>query len=418
MLKLYSRKLICARAFSMSLLIIILTSSTAIAEQEANYQYKQVDACEYYQHLDFDGTKAYESVLYQTDLGPRLPGSNASQELRTSITENLTEWTFEEDSHVRENFTLTNLIGKYSPENSTGDNVFLVAHYDTRFAGDRDENQSLANLPILGANDGASGVAVLIELGKIIPTMNLTHDVTLFFTDAEDQGSYGSTDTWSYGAQAYVENLTQDEVSNITAYVVIDMIGDEYLDFTKVTSTSGTLWQTVDELAISVGLVEGEQDCLGNNGLPIYDIDATPRGVIDDHVPAHQAGIPAVNIIDINYGPNAPAFGGYWHTHEDTSDKVSSESLQHIGNLLELGLRSSSWTMEIYSVVNQEEGNQNNTNNNNQNDANNNNQIENQDKSEQKDVVYEKNRYIGVLAISIVCLAFVIILMLDIAIKF
>ena len=103
------------------------------AEQEANYQYKQVDACEYYQHLDFDGTKAYESVLYQTDLGPRLPGSNASQELRTSITENLTEWAFEEDSHVRENFTLTNLIGKYSPENSTGDNVALGSQYDNEY---------------------------------------------------------------------------------------------------------------------------------------------------------------------------------------------------------------------------------------------------------------------------------------------
>ena len=410
MLKLYSRKLTCARAFSVSLLSIILLSSTVISEQEANYQYKQVDPCEFYQQLEFDGNLAYDSVVYQTSLGPRLPGSNASAELRSSITENLTEWNFEEDSHLRENFTLTNLIGKYSPENSTGDNVFLVAHYDSRFAGDRDDNESLANLPILGANDGASGVAVLIELGKIIPTMNLTHDVTLFFTDAEDQGTYGSTNTWSYGAQAYVENLTQEEISNITAYVVIDMIGDEYLDFTKVTSTSETLWQTIDQLAISVGLVEGEQDCSGNSGLPIYDIDAKARGVIDDHVPAHQAGIPAVNLIDINYGPNASAFGGYWHTHDDTNDKVSSQSLQHIGNLLELGLRSSTWNMEIYSVVNQDNGNQT--------DANNSTQADNQDKSQQQDIAYEKNRYVGLMAISIVGLVFVLILMSDIAIKF
>ena len=223
--------------------------------------------------------------------------------------------------------------------------------------------------------------------------MNLTHDVTLFFTDAEDQGTYGSTNTWSYGAQAYVENLTQEEISNITAYVVIDMIGDEYLDFTKVTSTSETLWQTIDQLAISVGLVEGEQDCSGNSGLPIYDIDAKARGVIDDHVPAHQAGIPAVNLIDINYGPNASAFGGYWHTHDDTNDKVSSQSLQHIGNLLELGLRSSTWNMEIYSVVNQDNGNQT--------DANNSTQADNQDKSEQQDIAHEKNRYVGLMAISI-----------------
>ena len=409
MLKLHSRKLICIRALSVSLLGIILLTSTVISEQQANYQYKVVDPCEYYQQLEFDGNLAYDSVVYQTSLGPRLPGSTASQELRTSITENLTQWNFEEDSHLRENFTLTNLIGKYSPENSTGDNVFLVAHYDSRFAGDRDDNESLANLPILGANDGASGVAVLIELGKIIPTMNLTHDVTLFFTDAEDQGTYGNTNTWSYGAQAYVENLTQDEISNITAYVVIDMIGDEYLDFTKVTSTSETLWQTIDELAISVGLVEGKQDCSGDNGLPIYDIDAKARGVIDDHVPAHQAGIPAVNLIDINYGPNASAFGGYWHTHDDTNDKVSSQSLQHIGMLLELGLRSSTWNMEIYSALNQDDSNQT--------DPDNNGQTDNQDKSKQQDIVYEKNRYVGLLAISIVGLIFVLILMSDIAIK-
>ena len=113
MLKLHSRKLICIRALSVSLLGIILLTSTVISEQQANYQYKVVDPCEYYQQLEFDGNLAYDSVVYQTSLGPRLPGSTASQELRTSITENLTQWNFEEDSHLRENFTLTNLIGKY-----------------------------------------------------------------------------------------------------------------------------------------------------------------------------------------------------------------------------------------------------------------------------------------------------------------
>ena len=89
MLKLHSRKLICIRAFSVSLLGIILLTSTVISEQQANYQYKVVDPCEYYQQLEFDGNLAYDSVVYQTSLGPRLPGSTASQELRTSITKNI-----------------------------------------------------------------------------------------------------------------------------------------------------------------------------------------------------------------------------------------------------------------------------------------------------------------------------------------
>ena len=69
------RKLICIRAFSVSLLGIILLTSTVISEQQANYQYKVVDPCEYYQQLEFDGNLAYDSVVYQTSLGPRLPGS-------------------------------------------------------------------------------------------------------------------------------------------------------------------------------------------------------------------------------------------------------------------------------------------------------------------------------------------------------
>ena len=181
--------------------------------------------------------------------------------------------------------------------------MVFVAHYDSRYIAERDDNESKRNLPIDGANDGASGVAVLIEVGKIIPNLDLNHDVTLFFTDAEDQGITGGFHplTWSYGAHAWVENLTDDYKNNISAYIVIDMIGDAYLDFTKVKDTSSELWETITPIAAALGMMESELDCDGNYGNPIYNPNKT-RGVIDDHVPANDAGIPAINFIDINYG--------------------------------------------------------------------------------------------------------------------
>ena len=394
------RSVVAFVLISIFLISILGTSSSTNSDLE----YQGSEPCSSIDKLSFNSTAANDSITWQTDLGPRLPGSNASAELRRSIVENLSEFTFEESSHDRENFTLTNLVGTFSPENSTGQNVVFVAHYDSRYIAERDDNESKRNLPIDGANDGASGVAVLIEVGKIIPNLNLNHDVTLFFTDAEDQGITGGFHplTWSYGAYAWVENLTDDYKNNISAYIVIDMIGDAYLDFTKVKDTSSELWETITPIAAALGMMESELDCDGNYGNPIYNPNKT-RGVIDDHVPANDAGIPAINFIDINYGENASIFGGHWHTHNDTADKVSAESLGYVGNLLELGLITSAWTLipiELTELDNES------------------NQKENVlQTSDETDNAVEKNHFVGYVSIIIVSIILVLILMADITLK-
>lgn len=303
--------------------------------------YQDVEPCEYFDELIFNSTAANDSVKWQVELGHRLPGSEPSFQLRESIKENLTEWQFREETHSREDFNLTNLIATFEPENSSGQEVFFVAHYDSRDRAERDENESMRDKPIDGANDGASGVAVLIELGKIIPSMNLNHTVRLFFTDGEDQGERPGI----YGSKAWAENKTDSEMDNISAFIVVDMIGDYDLHFTHVWPGSSELWLTIPPLAKATGLVEGELDCEGNPGEDVFDIE-TSTGVIDDHVAAHERGVPAIDLIDIKSGEGAEEWGGYWHTHNDTIDKVSAESLGKIGRLLELGLRSSSWTIE------------------------------------------------------------------------
>jgi hypothetical protein len=101
-------------------------------------------------------------------------------------------------------------------------------------------------------------------------------------------------------------------------------------------------------------------------GVKIFDMN-TSIGVYDDHVPALNIGIPAIDLIDIRYGPNAEPFEGYWHTHEDTPDKVSAESLGTVGRMVELGLRSGAWLMtnvtqeESAEPVNEQENSSNET---------------------------------------------------------
>ena len=287
---------------------------------------------ENYCNLNFDGTQANESVKFQTSLGPRVPGSAESSALRDSIKSNLTGWAITESTHHWGGMTLTNLFATWNK--GMGSEVILAAHYDTRHKAERDSNESLRNKPILGANDGASGVAVLLELARHIPTMDLQHEVTLFFTDAEDQGDDAAG--YLLGAKAWAENLSSEEADEIESFVLVDMVGDAFLDLRKTTPGNMTLWNRTEGLVMHL-----DQTCNLHDS-SYFDFDAID-GIYDDHVPALAKGIPAIDIIDTRYGENATFLGGHWHTHNDTADKVSAESLEKVGMILEAGLLKGSW---------------------------------------------------------------------------
>ena len=284
--------------------------------------------------LSFDGTLANESVGFQTSLGPRIPGSAASSALRESIKSNLTGWHITESTHHAEGMVLTNLYATWNK--GAGSTVMFAAHYDSRAHGDKDWNESRHEEPIDGANDGASGVAVLIELARHIPSMNLSHEVTLFFTDGEDQGDYMSHSGWILGAKAWAENLTTEEADSIESFILVDMIGDSDLTLRKTHPGNSSLWDRTEEKILFL-------DNVCNLGSSDYFDFQGADGIYDDHVPAHELGIPAIDIIDTRYGENASYLGGHWHTHNDTADKVSAASLQKIGNILESGLITGSW---------------------------------------------------------------------------
>tara|TARA_B100000530_G_scaffold327704_1_gene267769 strand:- start:163 stop:1308 length:1146 start_codon:yes stop_codon:yes gene_type:complete len=284
--------------------------------------------------LSFDGDIANQSVQFQTDLGPRLPGSAASSELRESIKSNLSGWHITESTHHVNGMVLTNLFATWNK--GAGSTVMFAAHYDTRHKGDLDWNESMRDKPIDGANDGASGVAVLIELARHIPSMNLTHEVTLFFTDGEDQGEYGNASSWILGARAWADNLTFSEADKIESFILVDMIGDSDLTLRKTNPGNTSLWNRTENKIRYL-------DEVCNYGDSTYFDFEEYDSIIDDHVPADELGIPAIDIIDTRYGEGASFLGGHWHTHNDTADKVSADSLQKIGYILESGLKTGSW---------------------------------------------------------------------------
>ena len=316
---------------------MMLVATMTQGSLTTNAPYHQVDRCALVDDLQFDGQAANASVQWQVDLGPRLPGSNVSKAFRQTITDQLTTLGYEvtQQEHQRYDMNLTNVFATWTPNGTSTGTLVLSAHYDSRNIADQDENENNRTLPVPGANDAASGVAVLLELANHIPSMGLDHEVVLFFNDAEDQDQQ-----YTLGAEAWAENLTQSEIASTHAFVLLDMVGDADLQLHNVLPGNVTLKSRVVELGTDLGLVNGTVDCRGGAGLDVVQYD-TLVGVLDDHVHADALGIPSIDIMDTSYGEPKPySFGSYWHTMEDTPDKVSAESLGAVGRLVELGLRT------------------------------------------------------------------------------
>ena len=316
---------------------MMLVATMTQGSLTTNAPYHQVDRCALVDDLRFDGQAANASVQWQVDLGPRLPGSNVSKAFRQTITDQLTTLGYEvtQQEHQRYDMNLTNVFATWTPNGTSTGTLVLSAHYDSRNIADQDENENNRTLPVPGANDAASGVAVLLELANHIPSMGLDHEVVLFFNDAEDQDQQ-----YTLGAEAWAENLTQSEIASTHAFVLLDMVGDADLQLHNVLPGNETLKSRVVELGTDLGLVNGTVDCRGGAGLDVVQYD-TLVGVLDDHVHADALGIPSIDIMDTSYGEPKPyTFGSYWHTMEDTPDKVSAESLGAVGRLVELGLRT------------------------------------------------------------------------------
>jgi len=266
---------------------------------------------------EFSGEKAFKYLEKQCSFGPRNPNSDGhllcKNYLINFLEENGAEVKTQEFSEkVRDEiYNLTNIIATYYPQRRT--RILIGAHWDTRPWADKDSIEANQNLPISGANDGASGVAVLLHLAEILNKYEPpVYGIDLLFFDGEDAGTPGSNDEWCLGSKYFVENYQGREPDFV---VIIDMIGDSDLNI-KIERYS---YQNSPELVEQIWKIARTQN--------ISNFNTKISGFIyDDHYPFLEKGLNAIDIIDLDYP--------YWHTLQDTPDKCSPQSLQIIGDVL------------------------------------------------------------------------------------
>jgi hypothetical protein len=284
---------------SLTAIIILFISSTCSYTDKINPHSES-----------FNGQLALQNVEYQTSLGPRTPDSTAHAQALSWMESELNRygWTTKIQEAQVMGKSIRNLIalrGEGEPW------IILGAHYDSRFIADQDPVPAKKMLPVPGANDGASGVAVLLELARVIPD-DFDKRVMFVFFDAEDNGGIAGWD-WILGSSAFADNLGSDPKSYPDAVVILDMIGDSNLNIYKEKNSDETLSAEIWEQAASLGYDE-------------HFIPEAKYAILDDHTPFLNLGIPAVDIIDFDYP--------YYHTTNDTLDKVSAESLQIVGDTI------------------------------------------------------------------------------------
>jgi hypothetical protein len=262
----------------------------------------------------FDGARAYADVKFQVDLGPRIPGTEGHAAIIEWMVAELEAVGWEADVQEGEYLgnLIRNVVAKRADTVPGAAWIILGAHFDTRSRADHDPDPARQAEPVPGANDGASGVAVLLELARVLPA-DLDKNVWLVFFDAEDDGRIEGKE-WIMGSSFFVEQLIAEENAPLPdAAVIVDMIGDADLNVYFEMNSDPALSEEIWGVAASLGYSEA--------------IIPLPRHrMLDDHIPFKNAGIPAVDMIDFDYP--------YWHTVADTADKVSAQSLTIIGDTL------------------------------------------------------------------------------------
>jgi len=268
----------------------------------------------------FDGQKAYRYLIEQVDFGPRVPGSKASAECRDFFSNHFLglgarvdsqAFTFF-DPYSQTDIPLTNVIARYTGTGEAAEAVVLMAHYDSRPRTDYARDPKLKDKPIDGANDGASGVAVLMELGNLFAQKAPPCNVDLVLVDGEDWGKPRDLDYYLLGSREFARRGIREKYR---FGIVIDMIGDSsqqlyregYSD-RSYRALNDAVWRAAARLGITTFR------------------DTIKYTIIDDHLSLVSAGVPAIVIIDFDYP--------YWHTEFDTPDKCSPTALANVGRVL------------------------------------------------------------------------------------
>ncbi|MDZ4864007.1 MAG: M28 family peptidase [Gemmatimonadota bacterium] len=275
---------------------------------------------------EFDGQTAFGYLQQQVAFGPRIPGTAAHARMaawldstmrRRSDTVVVQAW-----NHVTargDTLPLRNVIARFNP--AATERVLFFAHWDTRPVSDNPTFKGDRTQPVPGANDGASGTAILIALADALRKQPAKVGVDLLFTDGEDYGNFQSEPAdVLIGARYYAAHQLPGPKPLYA--VLLDMVGDKELRLLPENQSVLAAPEVVD-------LVWTVAKEIGHGDVFVNDIGAGPT-LIDDHVELQKVGIRAIDVVDFEYG----AGNSFWHTPDDTIDKVSAQSLQVVGDVM------------------------------------------------------------------------------------
>lgn len=279
---------------------------------------------------EFDKDSAYAYVDRQVQFGPRVPNSEAHKACARYLATELER--FGAKIYVQETILTayngdkleaSNIIGVYNPDQKK--RVLLFAHWDSRPYSDRDE-EKYHYTPIDGADDGASGVGVLLEIARQIGIKGIGIGVDIIFFDAEDYGTpefinnNHKQDTWCLGTQFWTKN------PHIPGYkadfgILLDMVG----------SKDATFYKEATSRRYAAPIVEKVWSTARELGYGRFFINADEGGIVDDHQYVISGrNIPSIDIINLD-PDTSHSFGAYWHTQNDTMDNIDRETLKAVG---------------------------------------------------------------------------------------
>jgi glutaminyl-peptide cyclotransferase len=270
----------------------------------------------------FDGQAAFELVRAQVDFGPRVPGSDGhARQLAwmvarlDSVAPEVAVDTFSHVTKAGESLTLYNVTARFNPGATR--RILLLTHWDTRPRSDEAADPAQREIPIPGANDGASGTAILLELAHMLDGSPPPVGVDLLFVDGEDYGP--DSDDMFLGARRYADNLPALTARPVFG-VLLDMVGDadpmflaDDISMQSASVVVQKVWRAAERL--------GYRDYFPNR---------VADRVYDDHVILNSAGLPTADLIDFSYGPG----NSYWHTPQDTPEHVSASTLGMVGRVV------------------------------------------------------------------------------------
>ena len=282
----------------------------------------------------FDADSAYSYVAAQTAFGPRVPGSQAHRLCGDYIAGKLRQAglavSFQDTVIIDGNGArrpVRNIIGSFRPSAPT--TVLLAAHYDSRPNADQDPDPANHSKPIDGANDGASGVAVILELARHLSSLPENVGVEVAILDQEDNGDYaGDDELWCIGSQAWAQ-MARNRATLPAMGILLDMVGGRDAVFNPELFSK----------TYAPALVTHVWSTAAKNGYAHRFPTKIGGALNDDHLYIMRAGVPCIDIVE-SANPATGSFNPTWHTLDDTLENIDPATLKAVGDVVLLSLKT------------------------------------------------------------------------------